>query len=51
MVDRGKIGSGPPGSNAAIVLSESDVQNPVQAVFHLPVVSDVTGHLFRIAGN
>ena len=38
MIDRCKIGRRIPCSDAAIVLSEGDIQNPMQTIFHLPVV-------------
>ena len=41
MLDCGKIGSGIAGSDATFVLSEGHSQNPVQAVFHLPMIADI----------
>ncbi len=41
MFDCGKIGSGIAGSDATFVLSEGHIQNPVQAVFHLPMIADI----------
>ena len=45
MIDRREIGSGIRFSDAAIVLSEGDIQHPMQAVFYLPVVADASRYL------
>ena len=44
MINRCEIGCRIRFSYAAIVLSEGDIQDPMQAIFHLPVVANVLRH-------
>ena len=44
MIDRCEIGRRIRFSDAAIVLSKSDIQDPMQTIFHLPVVADALRH-------
>ena len=47
MIDCGKIGCGISGSDAAVILPEGNIEHPVQAIFHLPVIADVLCHFLR----
>ena len=48
VVDCGKISGSIPFSDMAIVLSKSNIKNPMQAVLNLPMTSNVLGYLFCV---
>ena len=47
MFDGGEIRGGMAGPDATLVLPEGYVQDPVQAVFDLPVIAPVIANVFR----